>query len=75
MKCAICGKEFIAGTLQAKFCSDDCRRINKLECQRKYYKPKKQKTDVKKGWSEIVSICSELGMSYGEAVSKGVFDD
>lgn len=72
MKCVICGKEFVAGTLQAKFCSAECRHINKLEYRKKYYVPKKQNTVDKKNWDEIVSICSELGISYGEAVARGI---
>ena len=43
-----------------------------IEYQKKYYAPKKQNTVGKKSWNEIVSICSELGISYGEAVARGI---
>lgn len=36
-KCEICGKDFEAGHVRAKYCSDECKRIQRRKWSRKWY--------------------------------------
>lgn len=50
MICLICHKEFIKNTNNQKYCSIECRKINKKEYSNKYSKSDKQKDYRKIYW-------------------------
>ncbi|MBR5305966.1 MAG: hypothetical protein IKU47_03495 [Oscillospiraceae bacterium] len=73
--CVICGEEFQPTSSTGKCCSDECRKVN----ERITYERNKAKVKIKKrvivngtDWGEITRKCKEAGLSYGEAVAKGI---
>lgn len=75
IKCEICGSEFEAQTISARFCSHSCKLAN----QRKRYRMRKegllpppQYKEKKKVNQELVRLSIEArehGMSYGKYVA------
>lgn len=79
--CKICGKTFKPTRGSQLCCSDECKRENvrrhskELRKRNKSLrladkKMQKQKTD----WAEITKKCKEAGLTYGQAVARGLFD-
>jgi orotate phosphoribosyltransferase len=73
--CQICGTEF-QGIKMAKFCSDKCKEQRKKELAIMNREKKKAEAKKKKNseteWKAIVRKCKEMGVSYGEAVRRGL---
>lgn len=74
--CKVCGRLFTPKSSADKCCCDECKDYNsKKQRADRYQLEKTQKRQAKRhktNWSEITSICKEAGLSYGEAVVKGV---
>jgi len=71
--CEICGGEFKPKGRE-KACGDDCREFGKRQSRAKFNaKAKAMKNKHKPtNWSEITKKCKEAGLTYGQAVAKGV---
>ncbi len=71
--CEICGEEFKPKGRE-KACGDDCREYGKRLSRAKFNAKAKAKKKAHKptNWAEITKKCKEAGLSYGEAVAKGV---
>ena len=70
--CYVCCKQFIAYGRE-KCCSDDCRAEGKrLSRARHYNKAKAVKAHKPTNWAEITKKCKAAGLTYGQAVAKGV---
>ena len=71
--CEICGGEFKPKGRE-KACGDDCREFGKRQSRAKFNaKAKAMKINRKTtNWSEITKKCKEAGLTYGQAVAKGV---
>ena len=70
MICKHCKKEFTPETNGQKYCTFDCRIMARNERERKARMEKlhKKKTD----WAAIGKRLDELGMTYGQAVQRGL---
>lgn len=77
--CKICGNTFLPNHSSQLCCGQECMRENvrqhsrekrkRASCLRKAAKNmQKQKTD----WAEITRKCEEAGLSYGQAVARGI---
>lgn len=73
--CQICGTEF-QGIKRAKFCSDKCKEQRKKDLA--VIRDELKKAEAKKkttggtDWKAIVRKCKKMGVSYGEAVRRGL---
>jgi predicted nucleic acid-binding Zn ribbon protein len=85
--CRICGTSFKRITGNQLYCSKDCQEIAMIEKQMsragrikdkdkvlKTHNINKRTKEIKRMWAEIVLKCEEAGLSYGEAVARGVID-
>ena len=73
--CQMCGAEF-QGANPAKFCSDECKAKRKTYLANVWREKKRAEGKKKKtggtDWKAIVRKCKEMGVSYGEAVRRGL---
>ena len=73
--CQLCGTEF-QGANPAKFCSDKCKEQRRKELAIMGREKKRAEAEKKKtggtDWKAIVRKCKEMGVSYGEAVRRGL---
>ena len=84
--CRICGTPFKKNAHNQLYCSKDCKEIAMIEKEMtrsnrtiaekdkkiKIHNINKRTKAIKKEWAEIILKCEEAGLSYGEAVAKGV---
>ena len=77
--CKICGKPFQPYRTAQLCCSRECMRENvKLHSKEKRQRETSLRLEAKKmqkqktNWAEITKKCKEAGLSYGQAVAKGV---
>ena len=83
--CKICGAEFIPTNSSQLCCTKECMRENgRRQCNANYQKRKakskkiivptatKSKETQQAEWAVVLRKCKELGLSYSEAVAKGV---
>lgn len=76
--CVICGKLFVARTVNGKYCSEECqteglRRRTRNNWRDNEAKKKEIRKSKKKRQKELVDIAVEArkaGMSYGQYVAK-----
>lgn len=83
--CKICGREFEPKAPNGLYCSVECqKKRHRLDCEswkRRYNAEYRQRLKVKKRASnhkelaEISTRCAEMGISYGEAVARGLVKD
>lgn len=83
--CRICGETFKPWSNSQACCSKECMEINtkilkhkqleRLKAEKAMQKkrtPTKSKKQQQKEWAEVLRKCEAAGLSYGEAVAKGV---
>ena len=71
-KCRVCGKEFYSSAERQRYCSEECYRINLCKRQkelRQESKRKRKRNNIQ-SIEEINRRALELGMTYGDYVSK-----
>ena len=71
--CEICGGKFKPKGRE-KACGDDCREYGKRQSRAKFNAKAKAKKNAHNptDWAEITKKCKEAGLTYGQAVAKGV---
>ena len=71
--CEICGEEFKAKGRE-KACGDECREYGKRQSRAKFNAKAKAKKKAHKptNWAEITKKCKEAGLTYGQAVARGI---
>ena len=86
--CRICGTPFEKKVHNQMYCSDDCCEIAQIERAMTRANKSVEETDkriktrninkktkeIKRMWAEIILECEAAGLSYGEAVARGVID-
>lgn len=84
--CKICGREFEPKAPNGLYCSAECRkkqhRLDYENWKRRYNSEyrrhlikKRRGPGNHKEFAEISARCAELGISYGEAVARGLIKD
>ncbi len=73
VSCDVCGKTFAAHSVMAKYCSDDCRRMDEKERKRlcgirRGAKERARSSAAAIG--EVIGSAAAQGLSYGEYVAK-----
>ena len=85
--CKICGTEFVPYNSTQLCCSKECMAKNnylnvlnyhekrRLEGRKKIVPPAtKSKKKQQEEWAVVIRKCKEAGLSYGEAVARGLID-
>lgn len=78
--CVICGEEFKTNNKKRQACSTDCIRIHRRTTSsnarngREETRAQKKTRENREKWGAIEAKCNALGLSYGQAVARGLID-
>lgn len=66
--CELCGKEFFATTPQAKYCSEECRRV-----RRNSWRERKPKPPTRKSLDALLKEIDEYNATHGTHLTYGKY--
>lgn len=73
-RCTICGQPYVTTNINAKYCSDDCRKAGTREINRQARAEQREKEEKRKNSQQciidIAVLARQAGMTYGQYVSK-----